>query len=185
MRTRLILAVAVVEVLLFGLYANSLSPSPSTCAGADDGEYVKIRGFVEERSKNSFVLNDGTGRIVVLGAAFEKGNAVIAEGRAFVRGGTKFLDCDRAEIVDESGLSVSMRDLAENPEKYVGRIVEVAGRVERGSSSWFVLESEGYEAIVLSGAKTSGRVMVTGSFFYDTSDMRYKLRAIEVGSPVN
>ena len=185
MRTRLILALAVVEVLLFGLYARSISPSPSTCAEADDGEYVKIRGFVEERSESSFVLNDGTGRIVVLDAAFEKGSPVSAEGRVFIRGGTKFLDCDEAEIFDESGLSVSLRDLAENPEEYVGRIVKVAGRVERGSSSWFALESEGYEVIVLSDAKTSGSVMVTGSFFYDTSDMRYKLRAIEVGSPVD
>jgi len=185
MRTKSILALAVLEVLLFGLYARSLSPSPSTCAEADDGEYVKIRGFVEERSESSFVLNDGTGRVVVLDAAFEKGNPVSAEGRVFIRGGTKFLDCDKAEIVDEGGLSVSLRDLAENPEEYVGSIVEVAGRVERRSSNWFSLEDEGFEILVLSGERPDSNAMVRGSFFYDSSDLRYKLRAIEVVSPVN
>jgi hypothetical protein len=182
MRTRLILVLAVVEVLLFGLYAHSLSPSPSTCAEANDGSHVEIMGFVEERSKNSFVLNDGTGRVVVLGASFEKGYPVVVEGRVFERGGTKFLECEKAGLQSET-TSADLISIAENPDRFIGRIIEVGGKVGRVSSNWFTLVSGGHEIIVLSDAKESGSVLVTGSFFYDPSDLRYKMRAMEVRSP--
>jgi len=175
-----LLALAIVETALFGLYAFSLSPEPSTCAEAENGSSVSLCGFVEETGEDSFVLNDGTGRVVVLGAKFEKGSAVIVKGSVFERSGTKFLNCESAELATEKNNSVTLKNLAESPERYLGTVIEVSGRVSRRSSNWFYLESEGYELLVLSSTPVEDRALITGSFFYDPKDMKYKMRALEV-----
>lgn len=180
MRTKALLTLSIIEVLLFGLYAYSLSPLPMTCAEAEDGAYVKIEGFVESASENSFVIDDGTGRVIVLGATFPKGNGVIAEGKVFVRSGIKFLNCDKAEIVAKGGIAVTLKNLAENPNEYAGEIIEVSGRIERASSNWFTLEDEGFEITVLSDTKPDKSAKVKGCFFYDPLDLRYKIRAVDV-----
>lgn len=180
MRTKVLLTLSIIEVLLFGIYAYSLSPLPTTCAEAEDGAYVKIEGFVESASENSFVINDGTGRVIVLGATFAKGYNVVAEGRVFVRSGTKFLNCDKAEIAAGDSVAVTLKNIAENPNKHIGKIIEVSGRIERASSNWFTLEDEGFEITVLSNAKPDKSAKVKGCFFYDPLDLRYKIRAIDV-----
>jgi hypothetical protein len=183
MRKWIFILLSIIEVLAFGVYASSLSPAQSTCGEARDGDIVALHGFVEDSGGESFSLNDGTGRVVVLGVTFEKGSPVIAEGRVFERGGTKFLDCEEARIAENKGMVVTLRSLAESPEDFLGSVVKVWGRVSRGSSSWFSLESGGFEILVLSPSRPEGEVLVTGGLFYDPLDMRYKIRALEVGMP--
>jgi hypothetical protein len=184
MRKWIFILLSVIEVLAFGVYASSLSPTESTCAEARDGDIVALHGFVEDSGGESFALNDGTGRVIVLGATFEKGSPVIAEGRVFERGGTKFLDCEEARVAENKGTVVTLRSLAESPEDFLGSVVKVWGKVSKGSSNWFSLESDGFEILVLSPSRPKGEVMVIGGLFYDPLDMRYKIRALEVGMPV-
>ena len=184
MRKWILVLLSAIEVLAFGVYASSLSPTESTCAEVRDGDFVALRGFVEDSGEVSFALNDGTGRVIVLGATFEKGSPIVAEGRVFERGGTKFLDCEEARVAENKGTVVTLRSLAESPEDFLGSVVKVWGKVSKGSSNWFSLESDGFEILVLSPSRPKGEVMVIGGLFYDPLDMRYKIRALEVGMPV-
>jgi len=180
-----LLVMAIVEVSLLYGYSLYKFPPEMSCSEVSDGDSAILRGVIEVTGRRSFVLRDPSGTIVVLSeGTFERGAPVVVRGRVFERSGTKFLNAEKTTLLKQNEFQpLSLRTLAESPWEYCGSGVEICGGVSRTSSNWFYLESGGFEILVLLSDPpvTGTQVRVSGFVFYDSNNMRYKMRAQDVG----